>query len=403
MIRARVNFSRGIGPQHRMLLLSLPARMYSTIRSRWPLLDWHLRVATEQQRTEPGEPCPLSDAVPLRDGALAVCVSFVRGRYSVPYMIPRRTILLLPTLIAGLCLAQRSPRLRPMDQSGTPGSGHFVRIEGGLVVNEDEIRTAREVGSHSTGTPNWTNAPGFEADVFTFTRLIFHNDSGPGFGRARFRWLGWWVDYPDADLNFSYRLQQLTSIKTDPDARVIKLTDPTLRNYPLLYMEHAGYMHLSDDEIIALRGFLQNGGALFVNDFWGLEEWNGFASEVKRVLPHRTWTELTTEHPLFNCLYHIAGPMNRLQVPTVQFWNQDYDPSDPQSELQTIFRGEGSKEVHIQALFDERKRMMILAIHNSDVSDGWEREGENERYFREYSERIAYPLGFNIIFYLMTH
>jgi hypothetical protein len=47
--------------------------------------------------------------------------------------------------------------------------------------------------------------------------------------------------------------------------------------------------------------------------------------------------------------------------------------------------------------------MLILAIHNSDISDGWEREGQNEDYFNQYSERVAYPLGINIIFYLMTH
>ena len=95
--------------------------------------------------------------------------------------------------------------------------------------------------------------------------------------------------------------------------------------------------------------------------------------------------------------------MNLLQVPTIQFWNRKHDPKNPQSPLQTIFRGEGSEEMHIRALLDDRQRMMILAIHNSDVSDGWEREGENEIYFRQYSERIAYPLGINILFYLMTH
>jgi hypothetical protein len=211
------------------------------------------------------------------------------------------------------------------------------------------------------------------------------------------------VDYPDADLNLSYRLQQLTSIKTDPDARVLKFTDPALSHYPLLYIEHAGYMRLNEDEIAALRKYLLSGGALLVNDFWGLEEWNGFAAEIKRVLPDRAWTELTTEHPLFNCVYDLRGPMSRLQVPTIQFWNRDQDPNDPQSPLQTIFRGEGSEQMHVRAMLDDRQRMMILAIHNSDVSDGWEREGEDETYFSRYSERVAYPLGINIIFYLMTH
>ena len=271
------------------------------------------------------------------------------------------------------------------------------------MVNEDEIRTARETASHSSGTPNWTNAAGFEEDVFTFARIIFHSAAGPGSVRGRFRWLGWWVDYPDADLNLSYRLQQLTSIKTDPDARVLKFTDPNLSQYPLLYIEHAGYMSLTDEEVTALRNYLLCGGAMLVNDFWGAEEWDGFAGQIKRVLPGRSWTELAIDHPLFHCVFDLRGPMNRLQVPTIQFWNREFDPNDPQSELQTVFRGEGSKQMHVRALLDERQRMMILAIHNSDVSDGWEREGEDELYFSRFSEPIAYPLGINILFYLMTH
>jgi hypothetical protein len=302
---------------------------------------------------------------------------------------------------AGLCWGQF--RQRSSDESPRSGSGHFIRIEGGLIVNEDELRTARQTDSHSSGTPNWTNDAVFESDVFTFTRVIFQTDSGPRGRRGRFRWLGWWVDYPDADLNFSYRLQQLTSLKTDPDARVLRLTDPAVFNYPLLYMEHAGYMHLSDDEIKALRKYFQSGGALLVNDFWGSEEWDGFAAQIRKVLPDRDWVDLDTTHEVFKCVYDLRRPMQQLQVPTIQFWNRDHDPKDPNSELQTIFRGEGSKEMHVRQMLDDHGRMIILAIHNSDVSDGWEREGENEEYFRLFSEKIAYPLGINIIFYLMTH
>jgi hypothetical protein len=316
-------------------------------------------------------------------------------------MTLRQTIITAMIMGVGLCFAQFGPRsaFNPLPA----GSGHLVRIEGGLIVNEDELHTARETASHSSGTPNWINTAGFEEDVFTFTRVIFQSDPNPRSTRGRFRWLGWWVDYPDADLNLSYRLQQLTSIRTDPDARVLKLTDPAVFSYPLLYMEHAGYMRLNSDEIAVLRKYLSSGGALLVNDFWGEDEWSGFASEITKVLPGRSWTELTTAHPVFNCVYDLRRPMQRLQVPTIQFWNREHDENDPQSPLQTIFRGEGSEEMHVRALLDDKNRMMILAIHNSDISDGWEREGENEVYFNRYSEQIAYPLGINMIFYLMTH
>ena len=274
----------------------------------------------------------------------------------------------------------------------------------GLVVNEDELHTARETDTHSSATPNWTNAPGFEQDVFTFTRVIFKSDPGPRSNRGRLRWLGWWVDYPDADLNLSYRLQQLTSINTDPDGRVLKLTDPALFQYPLLYMEHAGYMRLSDEEVVTLRKYLLCGGALFVNDFWGSEEWNGFAGEINRVLPGRNWTELTTDHPVFQlCLRLCEDRCRSCRCRPSSFGTATSTRTIHNAPQQTIFRGEGSEEMHVRALLDDHRRIMILAIHNSDISDGWEREQENETYFNQYSERVAYPLGINIIFYLMTH
>ena len=64
--------------------------------------------------------------------------------------------------------------------------GSFIRGEDGTVINLDTVRTARETMSHSTGTPDWTNAPGFEQDVFTFARIIFNTGPGSarGFGRG---------------------------------------------------------------------------------------------------------------------------------------------------------------------------------------------------------------------------
>src|SRR5207253_10627122 len=103
---------------------------------------------------------------------LLLCVT--RGRY-----FPRsnmkawRIILIALILSAGFCLGQF--RSRRDFSPPFSDSGHYVRIEGGLIVNEDEIRTARETDSHSSGTPNWTNAAGFEEDVFTFTRIIFYS------------------------------------------------------------------------------------------------------------------------------------------------------------------------------------------------------------------------------------
>ncbi|MDO8541599.1 MAG: DUF4159 domain-containing protein, partial [Opitutaceae bacterium] len=281
-------------------------------------------------------------------------------------------------------------------------SSSLVRTEGSGIIDENAVKTAREVISHSTGTPEWTNPRGFEKDVFTFARAIFKvgPNLAPGYGRGRN--LGWWVDFPDADLNLSYRLQQLTSTKVDPDGRVLKLTDPTLHDFPFLFMEHPGYMRLRDQEVSALRKYVLAGGVVLVIDFWNTTEWEGFAAQMKRVLPERNWVELSTDHPLFNCVFNLSGPMQRLQVPTMQFWNRQHDWRDPNSSIQ-IYRGEGSEKMSVRALLDDKERIMVLAIHNSDVSDGWEREGEDPEFFQTFSEKVSYPLGINLVFYLMTH
>ena len=42
----------------------------------------------------------------------------------------------------------------------------------------------------------------------------------------------------------------------------------------------------------------------------------------------------------------------------------------------------GWAEVHVRGISDEHGRLMVLSTHNTDIADGWEREGVDPRYFR---------------------
>jgi hypothetical protein len=46
---------------------------------------------------------------------------------------------------------------------------------------------------------------------------------------------------------------------------------------------------------------------------------------------------------------------------------------------------------------------MAVICHNTDLGDGWEREGQSPEYFKEFSVKKAYPMGINIVVYAMTH
>ncbi|HAB16371.1 MAG TPA: DUF4159 domain-containing protein [Verrucomicrobiota bacterium] len=280
------------------------------------------------------------------------------------------------SLCAGLLLAQRA------------GFGGFRG--GGEIEVPEGTRTAREVDSRSTGTPPWTNAPGFERDVFTFARLRY--DKEPG---RPYRWGGggFTTDFPDSDLNLSFRIQQMTSIKVDPDGRLIRLNDPELPNYPMLFVSAPGALHLTDPEAAALRQYLLGGGFMLMDDFWGEREWQNCENVMKEVLPEHHFIELPLDHPVYHCVFEIK---DKYQCANVRMGIES-------EQTGVTWEREDGHVVHHRAILDAKGRIMVMTLHNTDTGDGWEREGESDYYFHNFSEKIAYPLGINIIFYAMTH
>jgi len=239
------------------------------------------------------------------------------------------------------------------------------------------------------GVPEWKNDERFKNDVFTFVRVRYSSYGGRYGGYGGWGGGKWATDYPDSDLNFSFRLQQLTSLEVDPHGKILELTDPAVFDYPWLYMIEPGNMYLEEAEVLALRKYLLNGGFLMVDDFWGEDEWHNFYENIKRVFPDREPRELPLEHEIFHCVYDLK---KKPQIPSIHTWmrgdtTERWDATEP----------------HYKGLFDDKGRMMAIICHNTDVGDGWEREGMDPGYFKEFSERWSYPLGINIVTYAMTH
>ena len=253
----------------------------------------------------------------------------------------------------------------------------------------EDYRTPREITQHGHETPTWTNAPGFGKDVFTFVRVKRV--------RAPYSYGGPWdTDTPDSDLNLSYRLQQLTSVEVDPNGLFLRLTDEELADYPFIYMVEPGSLYLTDEEAVALRHYLLNGGFLMLDDFWGDSEWAGMAEQMKKVFPDRDFVELPLDHPLYRCVFQIKS---KDQIPNVEIGTA----SETTGVTWEPYHDGDVRTVHHRAIFDDKGRLMVIATHNTDNGDGWEWEGDNHYYFEHFSEKIAYPLAINIIFYAMTH
>jgi hypothetical protein len=242
-------------------------------------------------------------------------------------------------------------------------------------------------GANRRGVEDWEVDPHFKSDVFTFVRVEYS-----AYGRS----YSWQTDYPDSDLNFSFRLQQLTSLKVRPDPIHMPLTDERLFDYPFIYMLEIGSMDLSDDEVTALRRYLSNGGFLMVDDFWGDYQYETLHENLKRVFPEYDPVELSLDHPIFHCVYDLK---ELPQVPGIEWARRNRIGPGQFASISENNVG----PAHYRGLFDNSGRMMVIICQNTDLGDGWEREGEEEWYFHEFSEKKAYPMGINIIFYAMTH
>jgi len=210
---------------------------------------------------------------------------------------------------------------------------------------------------------------------------------------------GWWTDYPNADLNMSIRLSELTKTLVSVDERgeprhiVVRLTDAELFRCPFAVLEDAGTASFSDEEAARLREYLLKGGFLWVDDFWGSRAWDVWTREIAKALPPGEFpiTDVPPEHAIRHQLYDV----DRIpQIPSIQFWRR--------SGGMTSERGYDSAEPHMRAINDRQGRIIVLMTHNTDISDAWEREGEDRDFFYAFSVE-GYGVGINVLLYAMSH
>jgi hypothetical protein len=145
-------------------------------------------------------------------------------------------------------------------------------------------------------------------------------------------------------------------------------------------------MAMSDSEVEGLRRYLQAGGFLMVDDFWGSQEWETFESEMRRVLPGCRIVDLPLDHPVFSAFYDIK---ELLQVPNVG--NGMIGQTSERDGFTPFYRG----------IFDDKGRLVVMINANTDLGDAWE-WAEVPEYPLKYST-FAYQMAVNLIVYGMSH
>lgn len=224
---------------------------------------------------------------------------------------------------------------------------------------------------------------------FTFARIRYA--TGPG-GYYYQGLPAWAHGYPRAERDLLQILNEVSNVDPRVDGfNVIALDDSALFKYPVAYMTEGGYWTMSDKEAESMRAYLLKGGFVIFDDFRdgggggfrgggrGGLGWEGFAANMRRVLPEGRFVDLDPSHPIFHAFF---------EIPSFDIVKQYYDGGRP------VFRG-------IFEDNDPKKRLLVMVNFNTDISNFWEFSATGAVPVSESNE--AYKLGVNYVMYGLTH
>lgn len=190
--------------------------------------------------------------------------------------------------------------------------------------------------------------------------------------RLKYSGGGDWYNDPDAIPNLAKELNRRTNIKTEAEQRIVSLMDEELFQCPFLFMTGHGNINFSEQEVQRLRTYLTQGGFLYADDDYGMDE--AFRREMKKVFPNHDLVELPPDHPIYHIVYDFPDGLIQIHL-----HDEDNRP-----------RGYG-------IFYDNR--LVVYYTYNSNISDGWTDAHEDPTEKRE----LAFQMGINIVAYALTY
>ncbi|RKY97557.1 MAG: hypothetical protein DRQ13_04545 [Ignavibacteriae bacterium] len=183
--------------------------------------------------------------------------------------------------------------------------------------------------------------------IFLFIGLMFNvtaqTEGTFSIARLKYDGGGDWYNDPSAEVNLLNFVQQNTNIKVDARYQFVEISSEEIFSYPFLFMTGHGNVVFAEDEVERLRLYLENGGFLFIDDDYGLD--NAVRREMKKVFPANKFQELPFSYGLYSVFYNFEnGPPK----------THEHDNNPP--------RGFG---IFI------KERLAVYYTYESNPSDGW--------------------------------
>ena len=183
---------------------------------------------------------------------------------------------------------------------------------------------------------------------------------------------GDWYANPSGVPNLLAFIAEETGLPVSTRPGRVRLTDPSLRTFPYLYLTGHGNIAFSDAEARALREYLENGGFLHADDNYGMDE--SFRREIRKVWPDAELVEVPHDHPVYTIWFPFPEGLPKIH---------QHD-GKPAQGLGIFHRG----------------RLVVFYSYESDLGDGWEDPDvhDNPPAVRERALRM----GLNLFVYALS-
>lgn len=142
-------------------------------------------------------------------------------------------------------------------------------------------------------------APPHPAPVMTIGRL--HYEGG-----------GDWYANPSSLPNLLRAIRERTHLVVADTEVVVTLSDNNLWSVPYLHMTGHGNVHFSDQDLITLRRWLEQGGFLHASDNYGMDA--SFRREIKRLFPDHELVEVPLDHPIYHLIYDFPRGVPKIHL-----------------------------------------------------------------------------------------
>lgn len=190
--------------------------------------------------------------------------------------------------------------------------------------------------------------------------------------RAKYRGGGDWYNDPSALQNLIKYTKSNIPIQIAASYSDVSIGSADIHLYPFLFLTGHGNITLNSSEARNLREYLQNGGFLYIDDDYGLDEY--IRPVIKQVFPNEDLMEIPFNHPIYTQVFKFNNGLPKIH---------EHDGKPP--------RGFG--------IFYEG-RLVAFYSYESNLSDGWtDSEVHNTP---ESLRQKALQMGTNILVYALT-